>query len=325
MRGIMNIGNSCSVNSLLQCLFHSKNVVKYFTSRPSLSGLEKDFGDLLQAYHSEQRGEIIPNGFIQALRQHVSCFIQGEQLDVCELWVMMCEAIARASHSRAQYYDIHHLNTNHPYADMVKKGDDDIARYNEGIASEWLNEVQGSLICQTVCPKCDNITHTYEPFTMLSVDLIEGDLVSCFPSCIGDDPIEGWECDKCRCTCNTTKITRFWKMPNVLCVSLKRFAYVDGGVAKNNTKVMIPVQFTISQPLVAGPQRLTRKTFPYRLRGGAIHHGTADGGHYTAIVNNNDDEWYHCDDAMVSHIEGEHNVGNIFKDAYLMVYDLIDS
>lgn len=326
MRGIVNVGNTCSLNSLLQCLFSSKNVVKYFATRPSLDGFEKDLRDLLEAYHSNESGGLIPHGFLKSLCEHVSCFVPGEQFDVCELWMMMCEAIARASHKRLQHVNMNNLNlnTNSPYADLVRKGNIDIARCNEDISSEWLNEVQGALICQTICPKCDNVTHTFEPYTMLSVDMIASDLVSCFTSCINNEQIEGWDCDKCKSTCNTTKITRFWKMPNVLCISLKRFAFIHGKVAKNNAQVVVPVQFTISQPLVIGPQRLTRQEFPYRLRAGIIHHGGAEGGHYTCVVDGGA-QWYHCDDAAITPIEGEHNVGQIIQNAYFIVYDLINS
>lgn len=320
-RGILNIGNTCGVNALLQCLCHSEFISRYFRFRESLNGFEYTVGDIVNTYHSSEFGELMPREFIEELRKNVPSYIPGEQVDVCELWMTMCESIARAAHPRYEPRQVAYA-PNCLYGKVHRRCDETVAKYNKGISSEWLDMVQGVMICQTNCPHCEHISHTFEPFTVLTLDCSGETLLHCLETYMETEEIDGWKCEKCEAVCKTIKYLRFWKIPRVFCISLKRFSCKDGNVAKNTTPVRIPIDFTLITEGVLGPQRESGEKFLFLLRAAAIHHGDIGGGHYTAAVMEDDAHWFHCDDASVSPISGE-PLTELFNQSYFILYDVM--
>jgi ubiquitin C-terminal hydrolase len=96
------------------------------------------------------------------------------------------------------------------------------------------------------------------------------------------------------------KALRFFTLPDVLVVCLKRFT---NSVRKNNT----PVAIDVARPLdlskyVCGYEP---EAYQYEVFGVCDHMGNVMGGHYTATVKNADGSWWHFDDLRKKKVEAK--------------------
>ncbi|KAG0343549.1 hypothetical protein BG004_005223 [Podila humilis] len=92
-------------------------------------------------------------------------------------------------------------------------------------------------------------------------------------------------------------------VPPVLVLHLKRFIYRDGGTQKLHKQVGYKTVLNL-QPEIISPARRPSSAIPYKLCGVVYHHGrTAAGGHYTCDVLRQNNEWLHIDDTNIRVID----------------------
>jgi len=112
------------------------------------------------------------------------------------------------------------------------------------------------------------------------------------------------------------KVTR---LPEVLCLHIKRFRYTSRGVS---TKVHDVVRFPcedLDLDSWCSPEALASvENAEYNLAGIVTHTGDCEGGHYIAHgLNYSDNNWYQFDDACTSQVD-EAQVAKL--EAYLLFY-----
>ncbi|GMR31026.1 hypothetical protein PMAYCL1PPCAC_01221 [Pristionchus mayeri] len=130
---------------------------------------------------------------------------------------------------------------------------------------------------------------------------------------IGDDM---YSCEKCSKLRNGVKTYRVTKLPEVLCVHLKRFHHDQlAGESKVNTRVTFPLAgLDLSKWATE-----TAGESEYELCALVCHEGAnADSGHYVAIARNEiDGNWYEFDDSTVTKLDAAYV---LTKDAYVLFY-----
>eukprot|EP00767_Chilomastix_cuspidata_P003250 gnl/Chilomastix_cuspidata/3368.p1 GENE.gnl/Chilomastix_cuspidata/3368~~gnl/Chilomastix_cuspidata/3368.p1 ORF type:complete len:492 (+),score=201.84 gnl/Chilomastix_cuspidata/3368:615-2090(+) len=138
-----------------------------------------------------------------------------------------------------------------------------------------------------------------------------------------------WErADKRRVDIELRHILMAEFLPPVLCVHLKRFAmrvgHDRGGMfieaTKDATAVTYPRELDLAHGFVPD---LPAGEAVYRLRAVVVHHGTLDGGHYTAVVRadvGGDARWFHCDDDHISECAQKQALAKA-RGAYILFYE----
>ena len=122
----------------------------------------------------------------------------------------------------------------------------------------------------------------------------------------GDDPY------RCPVACiavepHVRKFEKVRKWPQVIILTLKRWAYTKDGLCKINTKVHHDDRL-----------RLADQTNHYRICGLIQHHGIARAGHYIAYVRGSGDTWIFCDDECPPLVVPLQSVLN--AEAYVLMY-----
>uniref|UniRef100_A0A1B6G0Y3 Ubiquitin carboxyl-terminal hydrolase n=1 Tax=Cuerna arida TaxID=1464854 RepID=A0A1B6G0Y3_9HEMI len=112
-----------------------------------------------------------------------------------------------------------------------------------------------------------------------------------------------WFCPRCKEKKRASKKLDLWKLPNILILHLKRFAFTEIRRGKLGIRVDYPVTGLNLSNVVANKQK---ENLIYDLIGVCNHYGNLTGGHYTAYCKNfNDNKWYSYDDSAVSLISPE--------------------
>lgn len=136
------------------------------------------------------------------------------------------------------------------------------------------------------------------------------------------------------------------KLPQVLLIQLKRFAFVstseedknmanynsyNGRIEKIRKKVNYPHHLTIPKETVSSQfLKFNESNRQYELSGVIYHHGVSpDGGHYTAdIYHKEADKWYRIDDINITPLKPEDVLeaveeGTSSRTAYILMYQKV--
>uniref|UniRef100_A0A8C6ZJL0 ubiquitinyl hydrolase 1 n=1 Tax=Nothoprocta perdicaria TaxID=30464 RepID=A0A8C6ZJL0_NOTPE len=128
-------------------------------------------------------------------------------------------------------------------------------------------------------------------------------------------PDDAWRCPHCKVLQQGTVKLSLWTLPDILIIHLKRFRQVAERRHKLTTLVRFPLRGLDMGPHVAQRGRLD---YLYDLYAVCNHHGSMQGGHYTAYCCNSlDGQWYSYDDSMVEGVR-EDEVST--RSAYILFY-----
>ncbi|KAM7496314.1 hypothetical protein LguiA_020728 [Lonicera macranthoides] len=180
LTGLLNLGNTCFMNSAIQCLVHTPEFARYFQEdyhqeinwhNPlgMVGELALAFGDLLRKLWAPGRTPVAPRAFKAKLARFAPQFSGYNQHDSQELLAFLLDGL---------HEDLNRVK-HKPY---IKSRDAD-GRPDEEVADEyWANHIarndsiivdvcQGQYKSTLVCPVCNKISVTFDPFMYLSLPL----------------------------------------------------------------------------------------------------------------------------------------------------------
>ncbi|KAJ0820588.1 putative ubiquitinyl hydrolase 1 [Helianthus annuus] len=180
LTGLLNLGNTCFMNSAIQCLVHTPEFAMYFREdfhqeinwhNPlgMVGELALSFGELLRKLWAPGRTPFAPKQFKAKLARFAPQFSGYSQHDSQELLAFLLDGL---------HEDLNRVK-HKPY---IKSRDAD-GRPDEEVADEyWANHIarndsiivdvcQGQYKSTLVCPVCEKISVTFDPFMYLSLPL----------------------------------------------------------------------------------------------------------------------------------------------------------
>jgi ubiquitin carboxyl-terminal hydrolase 4/11/15 len=114
-----------------------------------------------------------------------------------------------------------------------------------------------------------------------------------------------WFCPKCKQWQEATKKLDIWKLPPILIIHLKRFAFTHWFRSKLEMFVHFPLENFDLGEFVVTSSSSSSSSHIYDLYAVINHYGGLGGGHYTAHVRrviHNTSTWYHFDDTVVTQV-----------------------
>jgi ubiquitin C-terminal hydrolase len=97
---------------------------------------------------------------------------------------------------------------------------------------------------------------------------------------------------------NALKELKFWSLPKILIITLKRFSFMND--SKNETFVHFPINNLDLSKYIIG---YDASSYIYDLYGVCNHYGNGlNGGHYTSVIKVDEDEWLHFNDTQIHRI-----------------------
>jgi ubiquitin C-terminal hydrolase len=180
--------------------------------------------------------------------------------------------------------------------------------------------MEGLQVHQVQCLDCKRCYHNFEPFMLLNVEANDGGCITKgIKKYFGTEVLREWTCDHCKAVRLAEKTVRIWHFPDVLAISLKRFAAVDGfGYRKVKTPVDIPLDLLFDQE--SAIRGVTNGPTGFKLRSIGLHHGSMNNGHYTCVANY-ENKWLHYDDMNIAEIEDVNTFCHQNTFAYLLIYE----
>lgn len=270
--GLPNLGNTCYINTALQCLF-SMNTFKSLSFIKQIPGLSNIF-------ESKQYYMI----FVKYLSKHITLINILDENDIHEFLLLFFNHLhdistihhniisQNTSSLTTSFKKLNYLSKLNWYKDLSTIKESFYFQYIQCIDCKNCNKnhinIQENFILEIPSNGISIEKGIYENFQKKTLDSLE------------------WKCDKCNLPHKDNTSQNFlWKLPDVFIVCIKRFSFINNIVKKDQSEIFINKSINLN------PFHINKYhdiEYTYNLKSIANHHGNSYYGHYTAdIINNN--------------------------------------
>ncbi|KAE8913737.1 hypothetical protein PF005_g2670 [Phytophthora fragariae] len=180
--GLRNLGNTCFMNSALQCLSHVELLTRYFLSNQYKKDLNRDNplgtgGNLAEEYDGLLKelwfGTVpstSPGNLKRAISRFAPQFSGFQQHDAQELLAYIIdglhEDLNRVKHK--PYTEVKESDGSQDDAAVAKEAWERHLLRNNSI---FVDHVQGQFKSTVVCPVCNKVSITFDPFNCIQLEL----------------------------------------------------------------------------------------------------------------------------------------------------------
>jgi ubiquitin C-terminal hydrolase len=338
--GLTNRGNTCYLNTAIQCLYNISNLTEYFVSKTYIDDLKnryiqikklnKPFNEILFSKEYSKlinamfncKDRIIEPKSIHEIIQKNNIFIGYEQQDAQEALAYILDQL----HEGLKYeIDI-------SYSGKIENEFDEIMV--ESIQN-WKNNLGnnysivadlffGQFINKVISLENDNlnetVSKTFEMFNMLNIPIYGRTIYDSLSKYFEKEILETKFFDeKNNRHMSVYKQIKLMKIPKYLIIVLKRYNnHISGNLYKSNNIISFPIDNLDISSYAEGYDSFCSRL---KLISIGCHEGGLNGGHYYSICRTKDNKWNKFDDDDVQEFSIESNIMEIFKFGYILIYE----
>ncbi|BFZ59662.1 ubiquitin-specific protease doa4 [Saitoella coloradoensis] len=329
--GLKNLGNSCFMNCILQCVSGTTPFTRYFYNGSYKNHISKTnplgtggqvvsaWSKLVRHLWTDSYNFVSPVTFRDTIGKVRDEFASGQQQDAQEFMQFFLDAL---------HEDLNVASANKRLPDLTPEEEAFREQLPVAVAAqyEWnryrhrneslvTNLFQGQFCNRLRCHTCGHTSTTYNSFMYLSLPILvrKGNKISTLRDCLdgfvheevmaGDD---AWNCPRCKKPRKATKQMTIVRLPTILIIHFKRFIVKGRWTDKLNAPVQYPMRDLDLSAYVPSTDNVPNSDAPppphvYNLYAVTNHFGTLNSGHYTAyVLDKSKNRWNLFDDTKVT-------------------------
>ncbi|CAN4076524.1 unnamed protein product [Withania somnifera] len=306
--GLLNCGNSCFANVVLQCLTYTKPLVAYLLRKGHLRECRRNgWCFLCEFQHHVERASrsqqpFSPINILSRLPNIGGNLGYGKQEDAHEFMRFAIDMMQSVC--------------------LDEFGGEKVVPPNTQETTLIQHIFGGHLQSQVICTECSNVSNQFENMMDLTVE-IHGDaesLEECLDQFTAKEWLDGdnlYKCDGCNDYVKAWKRLMVRRAPNILTIALKRFQ--SGRFGKLNKRVTFPETLDL-HPYMS---ETGDGNDIYKLYAVIVHVDMLNAsffGHYICYIKDFRGSWYRVDDCKVVTVDLDEVLS---QGAYMLLYSRI--
>lgn len=335
--GLVNSGNWCYVNSILQAVHHTPNLFNWVSNISIATITASELPENATLGHAvvltlcemnEKKGMRVLKPQVKANKKVKP---EGGQKKLCMRATKVLEHIKGRDPNLGiggdEQQDAEEFFT--LALESMNNLKNELSRQEAGLGhSDPVNNVLSGQTARTItCQNCNTVTTNTERWQILPLPIASRKTIrECLSAIFSSEMLldaNMYNCETCLGTHNAEQASIISKYPSTLILQLLVFEHKDGQLRK--LEKSIPVLKTLSLSQFASPN-----TNPvYELQAVVAHSGkNTASGHYTAIVRDSVNDWFTCNDSKVS-LASPSDLRTMFSGSssvkatpYILFYDL---
>lgn len=310
LTGLTNLGNTCFMNSALQCLSHTYELNDFLSTEEYKKKLNRVPESLILWEWDKLRKQmwsenciISPGGFLHSIQRiarikDAELFTGFLQNDLTEFLDFLINCFHNSIKREVKMTITGDKSTSQD--ELAIKCYEMMRIMYKKEYSEMIDLFFGIHVSKVTTKESEYENISPEPFFNLQVELPlkkkNLNLYDCLELYTSEETIEGGiEVNNKKKKEEAKKQIQFWSLPKILVITIKRFN-------NNNRKDKRFVNFDMEMDLRKYVIGYGKKTCIYELYGVCNHMGGTRGGHYTSYIKNANSKWYLCNDTNVIEI-----------------------
>lgn len=334
LSGLNNIANTCYLNTCVHLLSSTLQLTYYFITDMYQKNIKTEQDNiilneyvLLLKHIWTRNQQLNPDRFYKSILHDVikkdGClerFVPNTQQDLNEFMVFLLDNLHESISKEVEIQISGEIKNSRDKIAL-----DAIKSWKQCFSKQYSIIIElfyGQFLSITSCPECNYFSNNYEPFNNINLPIPNNisqhlNIYHCFDLLTETEILDidnKWKCDKCQTYQKAQKKLLFWKTPNTLILFFNRF---------KDMKLSLMIDFPIENlDITKYCFNYDNTKHNYNLYGIGNYFGNGQSGHYTCIVKNKNNKWYHIDDETISHID-ESKIHQNKQHAYCLFYQKI--
>ncbi|RNF26490.1 putative ubiquitin hydrolase [Trypanosoma conorhini] len=346
--GLLNMGNTCFVNSVLQAVAYTPALAQYFagnfkTPCSHAVGASYDYayalGETVRKIHTPSNRPYRAGLIVSHLKSLSPHFRPGRQGDAHEFAVHLLHAC----HRSILFRQVGSRKVS-PHIEQTNALQRIIGGYLRSVVA-WSRQeeihrlAKAGKVQEAADLKLSGrghssdalVSNTYDPFITLSVEVVGQTLHHCLAKLCQEERLDGHSYISPRGVgVRATKRFQLHKLPPVLIIHMKRFNCMGAKISRHvqYPKQLNLVPFCTAEGIAKAAARRAagedaqEHSCLYELNAICIHEGNSLAyGHYCSVVRSRNGMWLLCDDESVSYCDEERALR---QQAYMLFYSRIE-
>lgn len=305
--GIVNVGNTCYMNSIVQLLFNIKPLSDTLLRTNTDNMILQNYKKILQYRKNNTSKKIVKlENFCNQIFQD-TYFERGQQHDAHEFLYVILDIIhEQIKNNVIITYDNYNDNKIHRDCETEWK------KFCKDNYSVVIPTFYGQIRVEKTCV-CQYTSIVREQVCGITLQVKHGNMENALHEYFSNSIINDYKCEKCEQVQDIVQKKSIEILPDFMIVQLNRFT--GHGYHKNNQI------FGFSQSINIGnyvESTFAANNIKYELDAIICHYGSIISGHYNVILKHQG-KWFYVDDEIVHKMRHTIN-NNIIRNAYLLVY-----
>lgn len=325
--GLINRGNTCYLNTSLQCLKNLNDLSEYFISDSFIDDListkkketilAKEYAKLIKVLFNTST-PVEPKSFHELIQKCDKRFLGYEQQDSQESLSLILDYL-----HEALIYDVeitYNGKIENSLDELVVESIQNLQKDHNNKYSIIAELFFGQFINKIISSDTNIVvSKKFEIFNILNIPIYGNTLYDSLSKYFEKETLESKFLDeKTSQSLDVYKEIKIMKVPKYLIIVLKRF---KNNLSKSNNFISFPVDDLDLTQYSEGYDTIECNL---KLISVGCHIGGLNGGHYYAICRHKNSKWYEYDDETVTEFNISKEKNRLFKYGYILIYEKIE-